>query len=73
LLIKILPKLTSGEENLLINTTSWILSSIVQLENHKNQSNQLNEILNLYVCIIQAYKKLNINNNKVRKYFKLPI
>jgi len=65
LLCKVLPKLSIGEENLLKNTISWTLSSIFHFKARVQYSEQINEILNFYVCTIQAFRNLNINNNKV--------
>jgi len=66
---KVLSKLGDGEENILKNTISWTLTCILHLNNCVQHSEQINEILNFYVCTIQTYKNLNINNNKVRNYF----
>lgn len=64
LLVKVLPKLGSGDDNILKNTISWILLCIGSLKNHHSEN--INEILHFYICTIQTYKNLNINNEKVR-------
>lgn len=71
LLIKVLPKLSSGEENLLKKTIIWILSCIVVLEKHERYFEQINEILHFYVSAIQLYENLNINDKKVNYYFNI--
>jgi len=68
LLCKVLPKLGVGEENLLKNTISWTLSCIFHFKARVQYSEQVNEILNFYVCTIQIFRNLNLNNNKVRNY-----
>lgn len=65
---KVLPKLSISEENLLKNTISWTLSCIFHFKSSLQHSTQINEILNFYVCAIQTYRNLNINNNRVRNY-----
>lgn len=68
LLVKVLPKLGNGDDNIFKNTISWILLCIVNLKNHQQYSENINEILHFYVCTIQTYKNLNINNEKVRHF-----
>ncbi|KAL5242408.1 hypothetical protein ACI65C_009818 [Semiaphis heraclei] len=65
LLSKVLPKLGVGEENLLKNTITWTLSCIFHFKTSPQYSEQINEILNFYVCSIQAFRNLNISNNKI--------
>lgn len=69
LLIKVLPKLSLGKENLLKQTIIWILSCIVDLKNHECRFEQIDGILPFYVSAIQMYENLNINDNKVNYYF----
>lgn len=68
LLVKVLPKLGSGDENIFKNTISWLLLCIVSLKNDQQHSENINEILHFYVCTIQTYKNLNITNEKVNNY-----
>ncbi|XP_025195470.1 uncharacterized protein LOC112594729 isoform X2 [Melanaphis sacchari] len=64
LMSKVLPKLGFGEENLLKNTISWTLSCTFHFKSSVQYTEQIDEILNFYVCTIQTYKNLNINNNR---------
>ncbi|XP_050056639.1 uncharacterized protein LOC114126962 isoform X3 [Aphis gossypii] len=64
LMSKVLPKLSISEENLLKNTISWTLSCIFHFKSSFQHSTQINEILDFYVCTIQTYRNLNINNNR---------
>lgn len=68
LMSKVLPKLSVGEENLLKDTISWTLSCVIHFKTSVQHSEQIDEILQFYVCTIQTYRNLNINNNKVKNY-----
>ncbi|XP_050436068.1 uncharacterized protein LOC126842896 [Adelges cooleyi] len=63
-LVKIIPKLGSCEEKHVKNLISWIMSSILHVNDLEHDSTeQFNDILNLYTCTLQYYGSQNSNKN----------